>query len=100
MPARFSSALRNRLALLPHSLSRSVSPIVCAPRAISAEYGRFLLTAQFHKATVYVRFLTYSADVSAFPPHLSRTDALASVRRAHERRGSGVGLHPAPLGRQ
>src|SRR6266404_4247476 len=100
MPARFSSALRNRLALLPHSLSRSVSPIVGAPRVISAEYGRFLLTLQSHKATVYVRVLTHPADGSALPPHLSRTDALASVRRAYERRGSRTGVHPASLGRQ
>src|SRR6266550_1971325 len=98
MPARFSSALRNRLALLPRSLSRSVRPIVCAPRAISAEYGRFFLTLQFHKATVYVRFVTYSADGSTLPLNLSRPDALASVRRAHERRGSRAGLHPASLG--
>src|ERR1700730_1837207 len=97
MPARFSSAFKKRLALTPHSLSRSVSPIIFLPDAITAEYGRFLLTAQRRKATVYVRFLTHAADGSTLPPHLSRTDALASVRYADDRSGGRTDLCSAPL---
>ena len=42
--------------------------------------------------------ISLTHDVSTLSPHRSRKDALASVRRAHERRGSAREVRGDPMG--